>query len=289
MSCADPNLFNIPRPETPEGKMARDCFAAPDDDHELLQFDFSQLELRVAAMESDDPLMKQIFIDGDDYHKRTALMVSEMAWNIKPENLVLESNKDLLKKCRSEAKTINFGILYGMGAWTLAAKIGCEPEQAERTMMAIMGRFKKLKRYAQQQLMDARRTGYVWTTWANELFRRRPMWRIADRDDASKSRAERGTLNTPIQGKAADFCLWSLIECVNWILEERIEKKVKLVLTVYDSIMFEVHKSMSEEVLYTVPKIMLQWPANGVPLVVDAERGMSWGSLEKVGSFTSTK
>lgn len=278
-SCEDPNLFNIPRPESPEGKMARDCFTAPTPDHRLYSFDYSQLELRVAAMESGDESMQQIFIDGDDYHQRTAQMVSQTAWGIPPEAVE--------KKHRTEAKSINFGVLYGMGAWTLAAKIGCSAEQAERTMMAIMGRFRKLDRYCKARLAEAQRTGYIWTTWNEQRFRRRPMWRVADKDSESRSRAEHGTWNTPIQGKASDFCLWSLVAVVNWIVEEKIEKWVKLVLTVYDQLLLEVHKSFYDEVMYVVPKLMLQHPSQGVPIVVDAEQGRSWGSLEKIGSFSN--
>jgi DNA polymerase-1 len=218
-------------------------------------------------------------LDGEDYHTATAKLVAKQAWGIEPEAVE--------KKHRSAAKAINFGVLYGMGPYTLAGRIGCSPEEAEMTMKAIMGRFKKLDKFRRELLSYAQKNGVIWTDWDGKKFRRRPMWRVADNDPEARITAENGTLNTPIQGKASDFCLFSLVECVKWIIEEGLEKYVKLVLTVYDSIMFEVHKSMREEVLYTVPKIMLQWPSKGVPIVVDAEIGRSWGSLSPAGSFSN--
>jgi uracil-DNA glycosylase family 4 len=275
-SMENPNLQQVPRTGTVEGKMARDCFSVADiAKYVMVSFDFSQLEYRVAADLSGDPEMLHIYKSdlAADLHMRTAQLVSQQVWGIAPE--------DVTKDHRSEAKAINFGTLYGMGDYALAAILGRTPDEARAVKKAIMGRFKVLDAWCKAKLKEARLQGGVWTDWAGEPFRFRPLWRVADRDDEARSRAEHGSWNTPVQGKASDYCLFSLAECVKWLVEDAVP--AKLVLTVHDSLIFEVRKDALNEVLATVPEIMTSWPVNnGVPLLVDAEVGPSWGSLEKV-------
>ncbi len=270
-SCVDPNLQNIPRAaDSPEGKMARDCFVAPPG-YKLLEVDYSQLELRVAAALSGDPLMIAIFEEGVDYHLRTAQMVSKIAWGIE--------SHEVEAKHRSEAKTINFGLLYGMGDDALAVKIGCSKKQAGRIREAILGTFKVLAAWIQKQLREAQRTGVSWTWWDGKRARRRPLWQIADKDDFKKSVAEHSSWNTPIQGTASDFCVMSLARCVEWIEQDNVPG-VKLVLAVHDSLLFEVRDDMVQEVALTVNDIMTSHPSNGVKLVADFKLGEAWGSME---------
>lgn len=271
ISCSNPNLQNIPRADTEFGRMARNCFTAPKG-RTLVQFDYSQLELRVAAVLSNDKNMVDIFKSGQDYHQRTAEMISKVAWGISPEQVT--------KEHRTKAKTVNFGLLYGMAPHSLAKKIGCTTEEAEKIKTAIYGKFPKLQRWCQEQLQGARKTGKVWTFWNGDRARYRPMFRIADPDEQVRNRAENGSWNTPIQGSASDYCLASLAECVFWIRREKIP--AKLVITVHDSLLFEVEKTALSEIMDNVPKIMGSWPSNGVPLVVDGEIGDSWGELEKI-------
>lgn len=273
-SCENPNLFNIPRADTPHGKMARDCFCAPRG-RKLVEFDYSQLELRVACMESGDPVMLELFKSGVDFHAGTAAKVLRIPI------------EQVTKPERSKAKGVNFGTLYGMGPFALAKRIGCTPEEAEKMQNDIMGSFRLLDAYCKERLREARRTGSVFTTWNGRKFRRRPLWRVADADSETRSVAEHGAWNTPIQGKASDFCLFSLVEVVRWILEEGIEDLVKLVITVYDSLMLEVADEMIDEVFDVVPEIMLAHNSHGVPVVVDGAIGQAWGSLEKAGSFSN--
>lgn len=277
-SCHDPNIFNIPRADTPEGKMARDCYAATEG-NELIELDYSQLELREAAIESGDELMREIFWRGEDYHMRTAQLVSKTAWGISPEQVTDAE--------RSIAKTINFGILYGMGVFRLAESIHTSVAQAERVVNAIFGKYKKLKKFCDDAVREAQIHGHIWTRWNGKPFRRRPLWRVADHDTEAASRAKNGAFNTKIQGKASDRCTFSFVEIINWILEEHIQDKVKVVLSVYDSILLDAHPTIIDEVLYTAPKLMLQHESEGVPIVVDAKRGRSWGSMVKAGSFSS--
>jgi DNA polymerase-1 len=152
-------------------------------------------------------------------------------------------------------------------------------------MDAIMGQFKRLNQWCKEQLRSVRLDGYVWTWWDGRRARRRPLYRVADQgDDKSGGRvtAENGSINTPVQGTASDFCLRSLAECVRWIEEDGLEEEVKLVLTVHDSLLFEADAVLEQEVIGTVREIMTGWNSAGVPLVVDAKSGPSWGSLKKV-------
>lgn len=271
-SCTDPNLQNIPRAQTVEGKMARDIFVATPG-FVLLEADYSQLELRVAAMLSGDQAMRDIFSSGVDYHLRTAQMISMIAWGIRPDQ-VDDSH-------RSKAKNVNFGVLYGKTAHTFATEWGISKTKAQQIVDAIMGNFKDLQRWCAARQAEAQRTGTVWTWWAGQKARRRPLWRIADNDDAAASVARNGAVNTPIQGTASDFCIASLIQAVDWIEQDGIERDCKLILAVHDSLMFEVREDMVDEAACTVNDIMLGHDSAGVALVADFKVGRSWGSMEK--------
>lgn len=268
LSCSEPNLQNITAPYTWYGKMARDIFTVPKG-RVMVQLDFSQLELRVAAMISGDKKMKQIFIDGRDYHQATAELIAPVAFGIPAS--------DVTKDHRKKAKVVNFGLLYGMGDAGLASRIGSSKEEAAKIRKGVLGSFSTYDQWAKDQVETARRTGYTWTWWDGELARRRGLWRIRDQDGAARSTAENGASNTPVQGTASDFCLASLVECVRWILETNFP--AKLVLTVHDSLMFEVDIDYADELVSTVRDIMQSWPSEGVPILVDADIGLSWGSL----------
>ena len=190
-NCSAPNLQNIARPRDPESKMARDLFVA-NPHHKLVSFDYSQLELRIASMMSGDPEMLAIWAAGLDYHQRTAELIADVAWGLRVDQL--------LPIHRDQSKTVNFGVLYGMAAKSLAKRIGCSKAQAAKILTAITGRFSRFAEWCQEQIEIARKTGYVYTWWEGEQARRRPLWGIADADDETRSNAERAALNTPIQG-----------------------------------------------------------------------------------------
>ena len=235
-----------------------------------MQVDYSQLELRIAAMLSNDTNMIDVFKSGEDYHLRTAQLISKQAWGIAPE--------EVTKVHRTAAKSVNFGLLYGMSIGTLAKNIGCEKHEADKIQSAVFGSFPNLKRWCDEHVQIARRTGNGYTYWNGEKARIRPLFRIADQDDLSRKTAENGSFNTPVQGTASDICLASLARCVNWILEHNFP--AKMVLTVHDSLLFEVDEDCVDELVETAQYLMADWESNGVPLVVDAEVGKSWGSLK---------
>jgi len=270
-SCQSPNLQNIVRDSgSLEGKMIRDCFIAPVG-YRLLQLDYSQLELRVAAMLSGDPVMLRIFEEGVDFHRRTAELICKAVWGIDP--------KDVTKAHRTVGKTINFGILFGIGDEGLAAQAGCSVRMARQVREEVMGTFKVLASWIKERLAYAKRTGYCWTWWDGARGRRRSLWQIADQDHDASGTAERGAWNGPIQGTGSDFCVASLAATVQWILEEDVP--VKLVLPVHDSLLLEAKEDYVDEAAWQVYRIMTGWRSGAVKLEVDVETGPAWGSMVK--------
>lgn len=271
MSCSDPNLHNIPRAKkSAEGRMVKDCFVARPG-WVFIELDYSQLELRIAALLSKDPEMIRIFDLGQDFHQRTAELVSKLAWGIEPGQVE--------DKHRSEAKAFNFGLLYGEGDAALAKSIGCSVAQAARLRGAILGRLRDLDRFIKRCLAESKRDGYAWTWWEGERARRRPLFKLGSEDSEERSRAEHGSWNTPIQGTASEYCLRSLVEVVR-LIEAGLP--AELVLSVHDSIVLECRERDVELVAGAGQEAMLRWDSGPVKLVADMKVGPSLGSLEKL-------
>jgi len=280
LSCDGPNLFNLSRPEPEEGKLTRDCFVASSG-HVLVEVDQSQIELRVGADMSNDRKMIEIFQSGVDYHYRTAQLIAPLVWRMRPEDVPPEGKE------RSQAKTTNFAIIYRRGAMQLAGEIfktarptESQIREARRVIESILGEFDTFTAWCEGQIRLAHETGRVWNWWAGERMHCRWLLGIGDPDDERRGHAERQAINTPIQGTAALYTLYSLIAIVRWVLEEHIPAKV--VLTVYDSILAEVREDYVDEYVYVAKALMEQWPTkNGVPLVADVKTGPAYGSLKK--------
>jgi len=276
LSCQNPALQTIPSEKNdPEsgpffGRMCRDIFIAPAG-HSLVQLDYSQVELRIAAMLSGDEKMIDVFRSGADYHQRTAELISQTAWGIPPSRVE--------KRHRSLAKTVNFALLYGKTAGTLAHDMGCTAREAQAIIDAIFGTFKRLAAWCKTQLSDARKTGVVHTHWAGEVARSRPLWRIADADEGARKNAENAAVNSTVQGTASDLCVRSLADAVGWIDEEKLP--AKLVLPIHDALLFEVRNDAIEELAIGASQIMLSHDTAGVPMAVDVDFGVGWGSLKK--------
>ncbi len=253
--------------------MARDIFV-PRPGWLFVELDYSQIELRIAAMLSGDPEMIRIFLDGVDYHRRTAELVSMVAWGLRPDQIT--------DAHRTQAKTINFSTLYGAGIGSIAAKLGITYAQAERVVAAIMAKFKRLAEYIQECKAETRKTGLAWTWWAGQRARRRSLHRIADPDDGARITAENGAFNTPVQGTANEFCIASLAAVVEGIEEDGLADVCHLVLPVHDSMLFEVREDMALEVATWARGVMMSHDSQGAPLEVDCKMGRAWGSLEKV-------
>ena len=273
ISGSDPNLLNIPRSETREGKMAKCIFRATPGNR-LLQLDFSQQELRVAAFLSGDEVMADVFRRGEDLHWFTAKAISQLVWGISPD--------DVTEAHRSFAKSVIFGLIYGKTDKGLAEQLGITVEEAAKIRKAILGRFVKLRAHIKKMLITGRREGGVEIPWDHETVRWRPLPHIGSRADKFfrlKTNAENSTINTPVQGLASDYCLASLAVIVEWIERECVP--AKCVLSVYDSIIFDVDPYAIDEVAAQASDIMTSWPSGGIPLKVDAEWGEQWGELEE--------
>ncbi len=271
LSSASPNLQNLARADTPEGKMSRDCFVA-DPGWRYIEFDYKQLEICIAAMLSKDPTMREIILSGEDFHLKTAKLVAKIM-GVDPEQITKEH------PLRTTSKVINFGTLYGQGAAALAAQLGIKVDQAEMAQRAIMGKFNVLAKWIKDCVAYSKRSGVVWTWWDGHDFRRRPLWRIVDKDDESRGTAERGAFNSRIQGTGSEFLVHSMVAVVSWILGDSIPARV--LAPIHDSLWMEVRDDFIEEVCYVVPKIMSGWNSDGIPLGVDIKMGPSFGSMEK--------
>jgi DNA polymerase-1 len=253
-SMEDPNLQQIPRPETPTGRMARAVLCAPDN-RVLVEADYSQQELRVACMLSGDAAMADIFRAGVDYHRRTAELIARAAWNLDASQLT--------EAHRSLAKIVNFSLVYGKSDEGLAQELGVSVRQAAQIRRAVLGTFPALARWLQDQERLARDTGYVWTVWKGRRARRRALYDIVGDDGYKAGNARRAAGNTPIQGLASDFCLSSLARLVQWIRAER--HPAKLVMTVHDALVLETPEHLVPEVVAKVRETMLDYDTGGGP------------------------
>lgn len=269
LSCVEPPLHILPRSHTEIGRMVKDAFIAPLG-RKLLAADYSQVELRVAAMLSGDPVMIAMFQSGEDFHTATAKLIAPIMWGIKPE--------DVQAPHRSAAKAFNFGLIYGMTDRGLAQRLGCTLAEAKKLRAAIMGKWRVLAHWMDQRLTETRRTGYARTWWEGQPARRRPLTNIRSQDSLKRSNAENGSRNTPVQGTANDYMVASICDIVEWIERENIPAKA--VLTIHDSIELDVANEAVMDVAGKVKEIMLGQDSGVVPLKVDLEWGESLGSLE---------
>lgn len=274
-NCSNPNLQNLPRADDADGKRARDCFRAPHG-KVLVQLDYSQLELRIAALLSQDDVMADLFKSGVDFHLGTAKLICKLAWNIEPEQVT--------KVHRTGAKAFNFGIAYGKTDRSLAAELGIDEARASAIRAAIFGKFVKYGQWTREAVAFARAAGGCWTIWEGRKARWRPLWRIGDDSDEGRhaaSNARNGAINSPIQGTSSDFCVASIARVVSRIEAGDID--AELVLPIHDSIMLVAPKKTWKEAALAARHEMLNfpWATDFVPLEVDVEMGASWGSLEK--------
>ena len=261
-------------------KMIKDMFVASPG-YVLLQLDYSQLELRVAALLCEDPAMRDIFVRGLDYHMAAAKLVAPSAWGIKPE--------DVTKAHRSMVKTVVFGLLYGMTDHGLATRLGIKVEEAARLRQAIFGGFPFLARWYQRMHRYASEKGLCLTYWKGQPARRRPLLDIGDTTGETrwngeevmtpgKRKAKNAAINTPVQGSASDFMLMSLVEIVDAILAGDLPARV--IGSVHDSAIIEVREDYAETMALFAQDTMESQGWGDVPIAVDIERGPSWGSLK---------
>ncbi|MEK7546354.1 MAG: DNA polymerase I [Patescibacteria group bacterium] len=268
LSSSDPNLQNIPI-RTELGREIRKAFIAAEG-NVLIAADYSQFELRIAASISEDPKMMEAFKNGADIHTATAAEI----WEITQAEVTFEQ--------RRAAKAVNFGILYGMGANSLAASAGLSRDEASDFIKRYLDAFKGLRGYMEQSKAQARSLGYVETLFG----RRRFLPDINSGVPYLKAEAERMAINMPIQGTQADIIKLAMVR-----LHDKISKEyglgpdadVKMLLQVHDELVFEVKDGLAKEVAVWIKGIMENTVSLKVPIDVQPKIGKTWGSLESLG------
>ena len=259
LSSRDPNLQNIPvRDEA--GRKIRSAFVSPAN-RTLVTADYSQIELVVLAHLSKDENMCKAFTQGIDIHKATAAMI----FGTTPDSVTPDM--------RRVAKTINFGVIYGMSAFRLAKDLNISRTQAQEFMNAYFATYSGITQFMQDVILKAEETGYVETIFG----RRRYIYGITSKNKLEKSGAERVAKNTPIQGSAADIVKMAMVAVYNQLKEK--VPSAKMLLQVHDELIVECDTNDAE----IVSKIMKETMENviklDVPLKVSVESGTSWGQF----------
>ena len=257
LSSNNPNLQNIPI-RTERGKQIRKAFIPRDENYTLLSADYSQIELRIIAALCGEENMIKAFQQGEDIHKSTAAKVF---------NVPLE---EVTKEQRSHAKTVNFGIIYGVSAFGLSNQTSLSRAESAALIEAYYITYPKLKSYIQDQIESARENGFVQTI----LGRRRYLKDINSANAIVRGAAERNAVNAPIQGSAADIIKIAMINIHKRLIAEN--WKSKMLLQVHDELVFDVHNSELEKIQPMIKHEMEQAVVLSVPLEVEIGIGKDW-------------
>jgi DNA polymerase-1 len=257
LSSKDPNLQNIPV-RTPEGREIRRAFVPADADHVLLAADYSQVELRIAAALSADPGLIEAFVAGADIHAATASKV----FNVPMDEVTREQ--------RSQAKAVNFGILYGQGAFGLANTLGIPRREAKSIIDAYFAQFTALKDFTAAAVEKVRETGYAETV----LGRRRLLPDIQSNNATVRAFAERNAVNAPIQGSAADVIKVAMVRIDKALRDSGL--KSRMIMQVHDELVFDALRSEVDALSVLIRENMEQAVELSVPLVVDMSTGEDW-------------
>ena len=256
LSSTDPNLQNIPV-RTPEGRRIRQAFIAPQA-HCLIAADYSQIELRIMAHLSGDERLIQAFKEDKDIHKATAAEIF---------GVDLEA---VTPQMRRSAKSVNFGLIYGMSAFGLAKQLDISRQEAQSYIDLYFSRYPKVLEYMENTKQKAREQGYVETLMGRRLY----LPDIHSKNAQRRAYAERTAINAPMQGTAADIIKTAMIQMQHWI--ESDAPKLKMLMQVHDELIFEVAQNEVEAVKPTIQHIMEGALTLKVPLIVDIGVGKNW-------------
>lgn len=262
LSSSDPNLQNIPI-RTEVGQKIRQAFIA-DKDYLILKADYSQIELRIIASLANDRKMLEAFNKKIDIHTQTAAAIND---------LPIEKVTPTLRR---QAKEVNFGIIYGMGAWGLAQRTGISNQQAQEFINKYFKTYKNVKKYIDETLVIAQERGYVETLYG----RRRYLPEINSGVSQIRSAAERMAINMPIQGTAADLIKLAMIKIDQELTQ--ISSRTKMIIQVHDELVFEVPKKEIKKITRLVEDSMNQVYKLRAPIETEIEIGPNWGQTEKI-------
>jgi len=256
LASNDPNLQNIPV-RTAEGRRIREAFIAPPGSS-IVSADYSQIELRIMAHISGDENLLRAFAHGEDIHRATAAEIFGI------ERAAVDSDQ------RRVAKTINFGLIYGMSAFGLAANLGITRDAAKLYIDRYFMRYPGVAEYMEQTRERAKRQGYVETVFGRRLW----LPEINGGNGPRRQAAERAAINAPMQGTAADLIKLSMIAVQGWL--ERSGKRSKMIMQVHDELVLEVPAAEFDEVKLELPALMCAVAELKVPLVAEVGAGANW-------------
>ena len=257
LSSNNPNLQNIPI-RTDNGQKIRKAFIPRNDDYIIMAADYSQIELRVIASISNEENMIDAFVNNQDIHTMTASKI----YNVDPENVSREQ--------RGNAKTVNFGIIYGVSAFGLSQQTDLNRSESKQMIDNYFLNYPGLKKYMSDQIDFARNNGYVETI----MGRRRYLQNINSQNNMLRSGAERNAINAPIQGSAADIIKIAMININSEFKKQSL--KSKMLLQVHDELVFDVHNSEKDRIQDIVKTTMESAVKLKVPLKIDLEFGKNW-------------
>ena len=256
LASNDPNLQNIPV-RTAEGRRIREAFIAPPG-HVIVSADYSQVELRIMAHLSEDASLLDAFAAGADVHRATAA------------EIFARPASEVTAEERRYAKTINFGLIYGMSAFGLAQQLGLERATAQAYIDSYFARYPGVAQYMTRTREQARERGWVETVFGRRLW----LAEIRSSNPARRAGAERAAINAPMQGTAADLVKLAMIAVQRWIDDE--ELATKLIMQVHDELVLEVPEAELARVKEALPGLMSGVAQLRVPLVVDVGVGPNW-------------
>lgn len=263
LSSEKPNLQNIPQNESLD-KQIRNAFVA-EELFSLVSFDYSQIELRLAAHLSQDKKMMEIFNQNKDVHLATASYVHG-----KPE-------EEITSEMRNQAKALNFGIIYGMGNRAFAQTANISLKEAEVFRQKYFTQFSSLKKYLDNTLETAKRTGYVET-----VFGRKRLLPLLGTLGRRAKEQERIAFNAPIQGLAADIIKMAMIKIQEYVFQHQIEEQARILVQIHDELILEIKSEIIKEIAPCFKKIMETAVVLTVPLEVKIRKGKNWGKMEEL-------
>lgn len=256
LSSSEPNLQNIPV-RTEEGRRIRRAFVAPRG-RVLISADYSQIELRIMAHLSGDRRLQEAFQKGEDIHTSTAAAIFDCPL------------EEVTQEQRRQSKTVNFGVMYGMGSVSLGKQLGISSAEAKTFINNYFNRFSGVADYIEETKEAAKKNGYVTTL----LNRRRYMPELESTAPQVRSFAERTAVNMPIQGSAADLIKKAMISIQDWIWRENVPSD--MLIQVHDELVFEVDMDTADEIKEKVVSLMQDALELSVPILVEAEWGRTW-------------
>ncbi len=257
LSSTNPNLQNIPI-KTERGREIRKAFVPRNEEYTLLSADYSQIELRIIASMSGDDAMKEAFRQGLDIHTATAANIFGVA--------LADVDKDMRRK----AKSVNFGIVYGISAFGLSEQLGIPRKEAAEIIEQYFATFPGIKKYMDNTMASARQKGYVETL----MGRRRIIRDINSANGVMRGFAERNAINAPIQGSAADMIKIAMINIYNEFTERKLQSR--MTMQVHDELVFDVYKPEVEQVKQIVGDLMRTALPLDVPVEVEMNTGDNW-------------